>query len=364
MSGGDDDGWMPRLADGVPIWKLSQDLNQPTLMDGCLLVPETEGSPSAPRVVRWHVRNLLPLDTAKATHPAELERALHAFREATARLALELENPASPYHAFRGAFSLPDFGNGHYFLDVVTCKLHVIHWGAEPRSHGAKGETVFGFGNLADLFVARTPGEAATPKVSPMLLGSTTAEKGPTTKSSRWWILLPLFLVGIMGASVLRYFMLASSISHAVPDAASPVGTTTVPTATVSAAPARIGRETLVPFDKPLYFEFGSARIDADGDATVKRAAAYLKAHPEIVRVRIEGHADAVGEDDKNFVLSTARALAVRRALVAAGVDGDTLSVDAHGQTKPTLLDAGAALQNRRVELWGFRYDAEGEGGK
>ncbi|NOU27741.1 MAG: OmpA family protein, partial [Polyangiaceae bacterium] len=65
----------------------------------------------------------------------------------------------------------------------------------------------------------------------------------------------------------------------------------------------------------------------------------------------IEGHADRVGDPDKNFVLSTARALAVRKALVERRVEESRLRVDAHGSDAPRRATDAGALENRRVEF-------------
>ncbi|MFO0664179.1 MAG: OmpA family protein [Polyangiaceae bacterium] len=358
------DGWMPRLTEGVSIWKLAQDLNQAALMDGALIVPETEGNPNAPRVVRWHVRNLVPLDEARARRPSEVERAIATFEAATKRLERALEERSSAYHAFRGAFSLPALSSEHYFFDTHTEKLHVIHWGAEPRSHGARGETVHGFGDLARVFVASTESPPATRRLSDAAKddGAPTP-RGEALDPSRFrsgWIIA----LAVLAALALTFVALrqrSSSVIGATTDFDSSTSARATTSATVTAVKLPLTRESLVPLDKPLLFEYGSARIDAQAEVTLQRAAAYLSIHPEVVRVRIEGHADASGEDDKNFVLSTARALAVKRALLAAGVDAERLTVDAHGQANPAVPDAGALHLNRRVELWALRHEVAGD---
>lgn len=354
-----DDGWMPRLAEGVPIWKLVRDLNQPDLMDGGLIAPETEGSPSAPRAVRWHVRNLLSLDAARKSHPLDVEKAIETFRVATIRSERALESATSPYHTFRKAFTLPNLSGEHYFFDPSACTLHVIHWGAEPRSHGVRGETVYGFGSLSDAFQRAEEPKVAAASAADDAAGAGMATPRPPKMSRRAWR-WALALIALPIAGALFFMRKPRAIPNVIVDAAVTVLASATASPVTTAGSPRLGRETLLPFDKPLLFEFGSARIDAQGDATMKRTAAYLAEHPEIVRVRIEGHADATGEDDKNFVLSTARALAVQRGLVAAGVDRDRLTIDAHGQSKPSIPDASApamVAQNRRVELWIVRNE-------
>jgi OOP family OmpA-OmpF porin len=78
-----------------------------------------------------------------------------------------------------------------------------------------------------------------------------------------------------------------------------------------------------------------------------------LAEHPEL-RLSIEGHTDADGDDDFNRELSERRADSVRRYLVERyGVDGGRLEAVGHGEARP-VADNDTPVgkqQNRRVEL-------------
>ena len=76
--------------------------------------------------------------------------------------------------------------------------------------------------------------------------------------------------------------------------------------------------------------------------------AAELRARPGLT-IRIAGHADRIGEPDKNQVLSEQRAEAVRAFLVRAGVAPGHLRTVGYGDTRP--LHPSPDARNRRVEV-------------
>ncbi len=75
--------------------------------------------------------------------------------------------------------------------------------------------------------------------------------------------------------------------------------------------------------------------------------------HPEIKKVRVEGHTDNRGGAAMNMGLSSRRAASVAAWLIKHGVDKSRLSSKGFGLTKP--IDSNATEEgrqnNRRVEL-------------
>ena len=61
-----------------------------------------------------------------------------------------------------------------------------------------------------------------------------------------------------------------------------------------------------------IHFPLDEATLEAESEPVVDALAAWLTAHPEVVLLRIEGHADATGSSRYNYQLSLARAEAVR----------------------------------------------------
>lgn len=102
-----------------------------------------------------------------------------------------------------------------------------------------------------------------------------------------------------------------------------------------------------------ILFATNSDRIRPESTPTLKEIGTMLQQHPEL-RIRIEGHTDADGEDAYNQRLSEQRAAAVRSYLVDTfGVAGDRLVTAGFGETKPVATNdtPEGRQQNRRVEL-------------
>lgn len=102
-----------------------------------------------------------------------------------------------------------------------------------------------------------------------------------------------------------------------------------------------------------VYFQTDSDVIQRRSFAMLDNVAAVLNAHPEIARVRVEGHTDSRGRREHNVDLSQRRAQSVVRYLVDHGhVDGARLEAIGYGPDRPIVADAHTPAehaQNRRV---------------
>jgi outer membrane protein OmpA-like peptidoglycan-associated protein len=102
-----------------------------------------------------------------------------------------------------------------------------------------------------------------------------------------------------------------------------------------------------------VEFDTGTAKIRSSSDALVQEIAGIFKEHVELLRVEVQGHTDDQGAKAVNKQLSTSRAEAVKKALVALGVDQRRLIARGYGSEKPIADNAteeGRAL-NRRVQF-------------
>jgi outer membrane protein OmpA-like peptidoglycan-associated protein len=102
-----------------------------------------------------------------------------------------------------------------------------------------------------------------------------------------------------------------------------------------------------------IQFDFNKASLRDDSVPILEEVARVLKSQPDIVRVEVQGHTDALGSPAVNAALSQARAEAVVGALVALGVPKETLYARGYGQTRPmgdNGTDEGRAA-NRRVQF-------------
>jgi outer membrane protein OmpA-like peptidoglycan-associated protein len=102
-----------------------------------------------------------------------------------------------------------------------------------------------------------------------------------------------------------------------------------------------------------VFFDAGKSKIQQRSFNLLNQVASLLKAHPEILRMLVEGHTDAQGSEDANLKLSSARAQAVVDYLVAQGISVDRLEGQGFGESRP-LQDNDTAKgreANRRVEF-------------
>jgi outer membrane protein OmpA-like peptidoglycan-associated protein len=114
----------------------------------------------------------------------------------------------------------------------------------------------------------------------------------------------------------------------------------------------RIGDGKLELLDN-VYFATNQDRILPRSQSLLRNAARVLANHPEITRVRVEGHTDDRGDDAKNLDLSQRRAQAVVTFLIEQGVAADRLEAQGFGETNPIVPNTTGPnrAKNRRVEL-------------
>ena len=116
--------------------------------------------------------------------------------------------------------------------------------------------------------------------------------------------------------------------------------------------PARIEQDE-IKISKQVQFKFDSDEILPESDLVLGAVVAVLTDHPEITKVRIEGHTDDRGTEAYNLKLSQRRAASVVKWLVKHGVAKTRLTSKGFGRSRPvdkSTTDEARAL-NRRVEL-------------
>lgn len=148
--------------------------------------------------------------------------------------------------------------------------------------------------------------------------------------------------VGLRVVAIIVIAVVAAVVGFAVSLAGKPAAdATVVEVVEVIEAPEPVG-EALA----RIYFAVGSAEPGADLADAVARAQAALSATPDAI-VLLSGFHDPSGDAAQNAELAKARALAVRDALVAAGVSEAGIKL-----RKPEITAAdGPPEEARRVEL-------------
>lgn len=105
---------------------------------------------------------------------------------------------------------------------------------------------------------------------------------------------------------------------------------------------------------KKVYFGTGKSRIQKRSYALLDNIGAVLNAHPEIMLIKVEGHADPRGSEAFNLKLSHRRAASVVRYLVSKGVAADRLIAKEHGEAaleRPDAVTDEEHEANRRVQF-------------
>lgn len=100
-----------------------------------------------------------------------------------------------------------------------------------------------------------------------------------------------------------------------------------------------------------IHFAFNAEAVERRSYVLVARIARFIKDHPGILEISIEGHADARGSDEYNQHLSEARAASIRDLLVRFGVPEPRLRVVGHGESQLKVPTFRAEKANRRVEF-------------
>lgn len=107
-----------------------------------------------------------------------------------------------------------------------------------------------------------------------------------------------------------------------------------------------------VSLSQNLLFDKGSNKLDAAGKAALIKLANALKNETGL-NILVEGHTDSDGNPDRNWILSTQRALAVVKILEQYGVMPQKLTAAGRGQYHPVVPNTTEAnkAKNRRTEI-------------
>lgn len=102
-----------------------------------------------------------------------------------------------------------------------------------------------------------------------------------------------------------------------------------------------------------VFFDSGLATIQERSYGLLDSVASVLNAHPEIARIRVEGHTDDRGSAGYNKDLSQRRAEAVRQYLLGREVATERLEAVGYGEERPVASNATSRgrATNRRVEF-------------
>jgi len=113
------------------------------------------------------------------------------------------------------------------------------------------------------------------------------------------------------------------------------------------------GGKIYVVLEESLLFKVGQSEVAANGQNALKQLAAVLDQNPEI-HITIEGHTDNTGSSQRNWELSTQRALAISGILLNnSKIAGKRIIVSGKGQYSPIATNdtPEGRAKNRRSEI-------------
>ena len=102
-----------------------------------------------------------------------------------------------------------------------------------------------------------------------------------------------------------------------------------------------------------VYFDFDKFNINADMQDKISNGATVANAAASAYSVKLEGNCDEWGSDEYNFALGLKRANAVKKGLVAEGVDASRIAMVSYGESNPVCSDKTKDCwsKNRRVDF-------------
>lgn len=124
----------------------------------------------------------------------------------------------------------------------------------------------------------------------------------------------------------------------------------TAPASTAGADQGQVAGNDLA--NQSVYFDFAKATISPEYKAVILKQAEAIKGNKKEV-VTLEGNCDERGSSEYNLGLGQRRADAVKKLLVAEGVNAKQVKTTSLGEKKPKLTchEENCWKKNRRVDF-------------
>lgn len=99
-----------------------------------------------------------------------------------------------------------------------------------------------------------------------------------------------------------------------------------------------------------VHFDKNRSNLSTEARKTLEKQVMWLKANPDVV-VTIEGHCDQRGTRNYNLALGERRAEAVKKFMVAHGIDPTRVYTISYGKERPEFMGNNKTVwaKNRRA---------------
>jgi len=98
-----------------------------------------------------------------------------------------------------------------------------------------------------------------------------------------------------------------------------------------------------------VYFDYDSSTLSEQTKETLMENLNWIKNHPKVASLELEGHCDTMGSEAYNIGLGRRRASAVQSFLIEQGIAASRLSITSYGEERP--LSEIDHAKNRRVNF-------------
>ncbi len=102
-----------------------------------------------------------------------------------------------------------------------------------------------------------------------------------------------------------------------------------------------------------VYFDYDKFVIRSDMQTNIATSVTIANGSASNFNIKLEGNCDEWGSDEYNFALGLKRASAVKKAMIADGVNESRITMVSYGESNPTCSNKtqDCWAKNRRVDF-------------